>query len=134
MRECLSAVHRQGEVLKLTLVSCVLMVAFYAVLIPLFGITGAVCAGLARELVMFCFWARPFRREFGAPFPVRDLVRTTSALALLALPLVWVGASHGPLGVIAAAALGGGLYLITVVAVGLISVKSMPLPRVLVRR
>lgn len=133
MRECLSAVHRQGEVLKLTLVSCLLMVAFYASLIPWFGITGAVCAGLARELVMFCLWARPFRREFGAPFPMRDLARAVPALALLALPLLWVGA-QGPLRVIAAAAVGGGLYLLTVVAVGLINAKGVPLPRVLVRR
>lgn len=124
MRECLSAVHRQGQVLKLTFVSCVLMVALYATLIPPFGIVGAVVAGIAREVVMLFLWARPFQKEFGHPFPVRDLFRVIPALGLLAFPLVLVGNTHGYGAVVAAAMVGGGLYVLAVVGLGLVPLKA----------
>lgn len=129
MRECLSAVHRQGVVLQLTLVSCLLMVALYASLIPPFGIVGAVVAGLAREVLMLFLWARPFRREFGQPIPVGDLARTLPALGALALPILLVGTAHGAVGVVAASAVGGALYAAAVVALQLVHVKTTGLRR-----
>jgi O-antigen/teichoic acid export membrane protein len=129
LRECLSAVHRQSVVLKLTFVSCLLMVALYAVLIPLFGIVGAVVAGLVREVLMLILWARPFRQEFGRPFPSRDLALTLPALAALALPILVVGSGHGYAAVVAASAVGGGLYVAAVLALGLVHVKAGTLRR-----
>jgi O-antigen/teichoic acid export membrane protein len=133
MRECLSAVHRQGEVLKLTFLSCLLMVALYAILIPSYGIVGAVVAGLAREVLMLGLWARPFRREFGRPFPVRDMARVVPVLALLALPILLVGNSHGYPAVVAAVAGGGALYAVASLALGLVPVKAATLWRVRAR-
>jgi len=129
MRECLSAVHRQGVVLRLTFLSCLVMIALYALLIPPFGIVGAVVAGLAREVVMLGLWARPFRQEFGRPIPVRDVARIMPALMLFALPIVLVGSSHGYAAVVAAAAGGGGLYVLAVLALGLVHVKTATLRR-----
>ena len=129
MRECLSAVHQQRVVLRLTFVSCLLMIALYATLIPLLGIVGAVVAGLTRELLMVHLWARPFRKEFAQPFPLPELARLIPALLLLALPILMVGSKVGYPAVVAAAAVGGTLYVATVLAQNLVHVKTATLRR-----
>lgn len=65
IRESLSAVHRQGTVVRMNLAGAGLLVALYAVLIPAFGPVGAASAGVIRELLMLPFWITVLRGEFG---------------------------------------------------------------------
>ena len=120
MRESLNAVHQQRTTLQLVLVSCVVLVALYAVLIPPFGILGAAAAGILRELIMLGLWARPFQRQFGRPFPGRDLARVGLACLALVAPLLFWGHGVGYAAVVGSAALGGLFYAAAVLQLGLV--------------
>jgi O-antigen/teichoic acid export membrane protein len=126
MRESLNAVHQQREVVGLTLLSCLLLVALYAALIPPFGIMGAAVAGVLREVIMLGLWSRPFRKQFGSPFPVRDLLQVVAACAALAAPLLLWGRGHGYPAAVASSALGALLFCAVVLRLGLVRLK---LPR-----
>jgi O-antigen/teichoic acid export membrane protein len=125
MRECLSAIHRQDVVVRLTLVSCVLLVGLYAALIPLFGIVGAALAGVLREAVMLLLWARPFSAELERPFPVRELGRLSLAALAMSLPLALFGSRYGPIAAIAAGVMGSALYAVVALRTGVLDLSAL---------
>jgi O-antigen/teichoic acid export membrane protein len=88
VRECLSAIRRQDEALRLSLVSGGLVVALYAVLIPAFGLVGAAVAGIAREVVMLPLWLRALSRRFSNPVPWPRLGAVLIAAGAMAVPLL----------------------------------------------
>lgn len=125
MRECLAAVHRQDLVVRLTLASCLLLLALYGTLIPLFGVMGAAVAGVLREGVMLALWSRPFRAEFRQPFPTAELPRLTLALALMCLPLACAGAGRGYLTALLAGALAAVIYAAATVRLKLVDLTIL---------
>ncbi|MGV3720038.1 MAG: polysaccharide biosynthesis C-terminal domain-containing protein, partial [Actinomycetota bacterium] len=125
MRECLSAIHRQDVVVRLTLVSCVLLIVLYGTLIPLFGILGAALAGVLREVVMLALWARPFGEEFRRAFPFRDLGRLGLAALAMCVPLALFGSGHGPIAAIAAGVMGAALYAVVALRTGVLDLSAL---------
>jgi O-antigen/teichoic acid export membrane protein len=86
MRQCLTAIRQQNAVLRLTLLSGLVLCGLYAVLIPVFGITGAAAASVLREGLMLGLWLRLFSHHFGAPRLLRELGRLVCALGIMTLP------------------------------------------------
>jgi O-antigen/teichoic acid export membrane protein len=126
VRECLCAVHRQGTVLRLTLVNLGLLVAFCAVLIPPFGSLGAAMAGVGREVVMAALWLRALSRQFGHPVALGAVCRVGVALAAMALPLVVLLFAYNHVNAVIAAVVSFACYGAAVVGLKLVDVR---LPR-----
>jgi len=125
LRECLSAMHRQDVVVRLTLVSCALLLVLYGTLIPLLGILGAALAGVLREVVMLVLWSRAVRSELPHVSPLRELARLALAALAMSLPLALWGSGHGTLAAIGAGALGALLYGLVALRTRLLDLSSL---------
>jgi PST family polysaccharide transporter len=120
IRECLSAVHRQGSVVVLNVLSVVVLGALCWLLIPRFGPLGAALAGVGRELVMLTFWLAALAREFRRPVAWPDLARLALALAALSLPFALATLAPGHLTTVAASAACFVAYAVAALKLGLV--------------
>ncbi|HEU4754960.1 MAG TPA: flippase [Armatimonadota bacterium] len=127
IRECLSAVRRQGLVARLAVLSGVLLVAIYAALIPPFGLLGAAAGGVVRELIMLPIWLFVLGRSFARPVPVRELKRLAAALAVMAIPLAPLALHYSHLYAVVGSTLAFTCYVGAVLSLGLADLKRLPL-------
>jgi O-antigen/teichoic acid export membrane protein len=127
IRECLSAVRRQGLVARLAVLSGVLLVAIYAALIPPFGLLGAAAGGVVRELIMLPIWLFVLGRSFARPVPVRELKRLAAALAVMAIPLAPLALHYSHLYAVIGSALAFTCYVGAVLSLSLADLKRLPL-------
>jgi len=80
--------HRTGELALLMLIPAAANIALNLVLIPQFGLLGAVTATLASYALGLAVLALKGRRLIALPMPIRDL--TKIALAAIAMcPVIW---------------------------------------------
>jgi O-antigen/teichoic acid export membrane protein len=126
IRECLSAIHRQDVVVRLTVWSVVSLLAFYAALVPAFGPTGAAIAAVGRELFVLLVSLRPLATHFSHPLPFRDLGRSALALGAMAIPFLLLGFPYSHDHQIAASAEAAVCYVTAVVLLRLVDLKSIP--------
>jgi O-antigen/teichoic acid export membrane protein len=104
--------HRTGELALLMVIPAAANIALNLVLIPEFGLTGAVAATIVSYLLALIVLAIRGRRLIALPLPLTDLLKVSAAAACMA-PVIWLipDLSAWPELVLKIAA-GGAIYVI----------------------
>jgi O-antigen/teichoic acid export membrane protein len=120
MYDCLAAVRRQNVAAAITIGGGLLLIALYAVFIPLYGPLGAAASTVAREALLFVILFREMRRSFTDPVPFHQLGKAALALAAMTLPLAGAALAPSLPFQLGGAAAGAALYAVGLLKLGLV--------------
>lgn len=128
VRVSLAAVHQQGLVARLALVSGLLTVALLVLLVPRLGMLGAAVSLVSRELLMLALWRGPFFRTFGRPLASPEARPALLAVGAMLVPLVLLHTSYSHPAALVAAPVSLLAYAAVLVRMGVVD------PALLLRR